>query len=271
VKSDAVWQIVQPFEDPQVGAVSAAVLVRHQDPNLISRLQAFEYLRTIFIGRIFADRMRILGIVSGAFGAFRREAIVRTGGWDVGPGEDGDLTLRLRKSGYKVVFAPHAQCYTNAPATWSRLMKQRRRWEWALVTFECRKHVDLANPLCANFRLNNLAMLADRWTFNLVLQFVFWGYLAWLLYNLNEDTWKLFLLNYLVFLVLELLQLGMIVYYSTDRLRDLKVGLVAPLMPFYHLLLRAVMFVAVIEELVSRRSGRDDFVPAHVQQATWHW
>lgn len=271
VGTNAIWELVQPFADLEVGAVSAAVMARNAFTSLVTRLQGLEYFRSILIGRIFADRLRTLGIVSGAFGAYRREAIIRTGGWDVGPGEDGDLTLRLRKSGYKVVFAPHSQCFTNVPTRWKQLVKQRRRWEWALVTFECRKHIDLANPFTANFRISNLVMLVDRWTFNLILQFTFWSYLGWLLYHANENTWKLFLLNYLVFLVLEALQLGVVLYYSSDRSRVLKVGMAAPLMPIYHVALRAVMFFAVIEELVSRRSGRDTFVPDHVQRATWHW
>lgn len=271
VGTNAIWELVQPFADPEVGAVSAAVMARNAFSSFVARLQALEYLRSILIGRIFADRMRTLGIVSGAFGAYRREAILRTGGWDVGPGEDGDLTLRMRKSGFKVVFAPHAQCFTNVPTRWKPLIKQRRRWEWALVTFECRKHIDLANPFAANFRISNLLMLIDRWTFNLILQFVFWSYIGWLLYHANEDTWKLFLLNYLVFLVLEVLQLGIVLYYSSDRRRVLKAGIAAPLMPIYHVALRAVMFFGVIEELMTRRSGRDSFVPDHVQRATWHW
>ncbi len=267
----AIWEIVQPFSDPRVGAVSANVVARNPFQNLVTRLQALEYLRSIFIGRIVADRMGTLGIVSGAFGAFRREAIQRTGGWDVGPGEDGDLTLRMRKSGYRIVFSPFAQCFTNVPTRWTRLVKQRRRWEWALITFECRKHVDLANPSSRNFRLSNFMMLADRWIFNLVLQFVFWSYLAWLLYEANNDTWKLFLLYYVMYVGCELIQLGIILFYSNNRWRDAAIGIVTPLMPLYHLLLRAVMFWAILEELLSRRSYRDNFVPEHVRRSTWHW
>jgi biofilm PGA synthesis N-glycosyltransferase PgaC len=268
---NALWEIVQPFADPRVGAVSAAVLGRNPFHNLVTWLQAMEYLRSIFIGRMFAHRMDILGIVSGALGAYRREAIQRVGGWDVGPGEDGDLTLRLRKSGYSVAYAPYAQCLTNLPTAWSRLLKQRRRWEWALVTFECRKHIDLADPRQASFRMSNLWMLADRWLFNGLLQFVFWSYLAWLCLHAHEHTWKLFLLYYLIYLGLELVQLGIILYYSNQRWRDLLIGLATPLMPVYHVVLRGVMFLAVIEEALSRQSYRDGFVPPHVRQSTWHW
>lgn len=141
----------------------------------------------------------ILGIVSGVFGAYRREAVERLGGWDVGPGEDGDMTLRLRKAGYQIVFAPYAQCYTNLLRSFRRLLRQRRRWDWAVVTFECRKHIDLANVFSPNFRLNNLCMLIERWLYNILFQFLFWGYLAWCLLHTHEHTGNQFFLYYLFY------------------------------------------------------------------------
>ena len=171
----AIWEIVQPFSDPEVGAVSGAVLARNQDTNLCTWLQSYEYLRCIFVGRMFAARMDVLGVSSGAFGAYRRTALRRVMGWDVGPGEDGDLTLRLRKAGYRIAFTPYAQCFTNLPTSWIRLLKQRRRWEWAAVTFECRKHVDMGNCFSPNFRLSNLAVLLDRWIFNVLSVYALWG------------------------------------------------------------------------------------------------
>lgn len=267
----AIWESVQPFTDPQVGAVSCTVLARNPFARLVTWLQAFEYLRCIFVGRMFSSRLNILGVVSGAFGSFRRSAIQRVMGWDVGPGEDSDLTLRLRKWGYQIAFAPYAQCFTNLPTSWWGLFKQRRRWEWACVTFECRKHVDMANIFSPNFRLSNLCLLLDRWVFNVLMTFALWGYVVWLCFHAQQDTWKQLWLFYLVFLGLELAQLCVILFYSTERRRDLAIGLVAPLMPFYHLILRAVSLIAITEEVFTRRSFQDSFVPAHVREATWHW
>ena len=269
--SSAIWECVQPFVDPQVGAVSGTVLARNPFAKLVTWLQALEYLRCIFLGRMLASRLNILGVVSGAFGAYRRSAIQRVTGWDVGPGEDSDLTLRLRKSGYKIAFAPYARCLTDLPSSWWRLMKQRRRWEWASVTFECRKHVDMANIFSPNFRFSNLCLLLDRWILNVLMTFALWSYLVWLCLHAHEDTWKQLFLYYLVYVGLEFIQLGIILYYSTARRRDLAIGLAAPLMPFYHLILKAVSLLALTEEILTRRSFQDEFVPTHVREATWHW
>lgn len=268
---NAIWEIVQPFADSEVGAVSGTVIGRNPFTNLASWLQAFEYLRCIFIGRMFTSRLGILSIVSGAFGAYRREALQRVQGWDVGPGEDGDLTLRLRKSGYRILFAPYAQCFTNLLSSWTRLLRQRRRWEWAVITFECRKHVDMANFFQRGFRWSNLVLLLDRWFYSVFFQYFFWAYLIWLACHTHEHTWKQFFLYYLVYVWLEAVQLCVVLYYSNDRRRDSMVGLATPLMPIYYLLMRVVTVFAITEELIMRRSFRDNFVPQHVRESTWHW
>ena len=271
VTDTAIWEAVQPFSDPQVAAVSATVVARNPFHNLTTWMQALEYLRTIFLGRMLASRLDILGIVSGAFGSYRRDALLQVAGWDVGPGEDGDLSLRLRKAGYRVVFAPYAQCMTNLPTSFWRLIKQRRRWEWAIVTFECRKHIDMANVFSPNFRTSNLFLLFDRWLYCIFLPIIFWAYLIWLFLNRHDQLLNLFMLYYLCYLCLEVLQVALIFYYSIDRKRDMTVCLILPLMPFYHFVQRCVSSYAILEEMIIRRSFRDSFVPEHVRKVTWHW
>src|SRR5262249_10946771 len=107
----ALWEIVQPLRDPQVGAVAGNILARNPFTNLCTWLQGYEYSSTIFVGRMLSARLGILGIVSGAFGAFRRDVLAQVNGWDVGPPEDLDLTLTIRKAGYRIEFAPYAECY----------------------------------------------------------------------------------------------------------------------------------------------------------------
>lgn len=267
----AIWDIVQPFQDPGVGAVSGTVIARNPFVNLLTWLQGIEYLRTIFLGRMLTDRLNMLGIVSGAFGAFRTRAMKLVDGWDVGPGEDGDLVMRLRKAGYSVRFRPYAQCFTNLPLKAKTLFKQRRRWDWSVVTFECRKHIDLLNPFHTSFSPSNFFMVGERILFTIIFQFAFWIYLFWLCFNMQQELVFILLLNYLVYVGLEILQFGAILYYSLDRRRDLLIGLVIPLVPFYYLFLRAATMVAVVEEMFTRRSFRDNFVPPRVRQATWHW
>src|SRR5262249_46442443 len=157
----AIWEIVQPLANPAVGAVAGAVLSRGYH-NLVTWLQAYEYLHTIFVGRILSARMGILGIISGAFVAFRRSALDRVMGWDVGPPEDLDLTLSLRKAGYEIAFAPYAQCFTDTPPTWWGLIKQRQRWDRSgAIRNHCRKHVDMAFFWSSHFRFSDFCVVLE--------------------------------------------------------------------------------------------------------------
>ena len=268
---NAIWEIVQPFKDPKVGAAGGAVIARNGHENLCASLQAAEYLRTIFIGRIVASRLGVLGIVSGAFGAFRREALERAKGWDVGPGEDGDLVMRMRKSGWKVKHVPYAQCLTNLPLKWKPLFKQRRRWEWSVVTFECRKHIDMANPFTSNFQVSNFAMVFERWLYSIVFTFSYIGYLIWLLMQTKLSVGFVLFTIYIAYVFVDLVQWMTILYYSPKPSRDIRVMWTAPFMPFYYLFLKMATLVAIIEEALWRRSFADNFVPERVRRVTWHW
>ncbi|MEQ8209414.1 MAG: glycosyltransferase [Lacipirellulaceae bacterium] len=267
----AIARIVQPFRDSQVGAVSGAVVARNANTSLLTRLQSAEYLRSVFIGRLLSSRLGMLSIVSGAFGAYRRTALERTGGWDVGPGEDGDLVLRLRKSGWKVKHAPYAQCLTNLPTAWRTLFKQRRRWEWAAVTFECRKHIDLANIRSPGFRPSNLAILAETWFFRIFLTYTAAATTLVMMVVNPQMLCYVLLTNYVVYVILEIAQWLVVMYYSPKPERDFWSVLCAPLQPVYFLFLKAASLVAYTEEFLWRRSYRDTFVPTHVSQKTWQW
>jgi len=267
----AIFKIVQPFADTQVGAVAGTILARNANVNLVSQLQSSEYLRSIFIGRMLSSRLGILGIVSGAFGAFRREAIMATGGWDVGPGEDGDLVLRLRKAAWKIVHAPYAQCLTNVPLSWKQLFRQRRRWEWSIVTFECRKHIDMANIFSPNFRFSNLAMLLETWLFRIVLTFGMFVGIGWLVISSPQTLCYVLLADYCLYLGMEFLQWLVLMYYSPNPRRDAWGIACLPLVPPYYLFLKAASLTAIVEEFLWRRSYDDNFVPVHVRRVTWHW
>jgi len=271
LEPDAIFEVVQPFANPQVGAVAGTVLARNGGVNIVSQLQASEYLRSIFLGRMLSSRLGILGIVSGAFGAFRRDAIMATGGWDVGPGEDGDLVLRLRKSAWKIVHAPYAQCLTNVPLAWKMLFRQRRRWEWAIVTFECRKHVDMANVFSPNFRLSNLVLLMETWIFRIAFTFASLATLLWFAATAPTTLGYVLLVNYLLYAGLEFLQWLVLMYYTPKPRRDAWSLLCLPLVPPYYLFLKVASAVAILEEFFSRRSYDDNFVPVHVRKVTWHW
>ena len=267
----AIYELLQPLEDSRVAAVSATVLAWNPLDSLAAWLQAYEYRQTIFISRMSRGRLGMLGIVSGAFGAFRTSVLRKLGGWDVGPGEDGDLILRIRKAGYRIGVAPYANCFTKVPTSWMRLFRQRCRWDRTVITFECRKHADLGNPLNRHFRWSNFGLMLERWFFNVICVFTFWMYGVWLLMAYPDSAFKLLGLLYCCGLCVEFLQLLVLLFYSDRIKHDLMLAAVLPLYPLYQIFLKAVDGIALTGEILFRESGNDNFVPLHVRSTTWRW
>ncbi len=267
----SIYELVQPLKDPQVAAVSATVLAWNAFASLCAWLQAYEYRQTIFLSRMARGRAGVLGIVSGAFGAFRTDVLKKLGGWDVGPGEDGDLVLRIRKAGYKIDVAPYATCYTQVPTSWKHLFTQRCRWDRTVITFECRKHNDMANPFSPNFRVSNALLMVERWFFNVVCVYTFWLYGLWIVTVYPNSAWKLLLLLYFCGLCVEGLQALALLFYSDRPRHDSVLCLALPFYPFYQVFMKAVNLFALTREIFFRESGNDNFVPLKVRQATWRW
>ncbi len=267
----SIYELVQPLQDCKVAAVSATVLAWNPFSSLVAMLQAYEYRQTIFISRMTRGRMGVLGIVSGAFGAFRTSVLKQLGGWDVGPGEDGDLVLRLRKAGYSIENAPYAHCYTNVPTSWVRLFWQRCRWDRTVITFECRKHNDMGIPFTANFRWSNFVLMLERWFFNVICVYTFWLYGIWVLIVYPSSSIYILMLLYCCGLCVELLQVLALLFYSDRPLHDMKLLLVLPLYPMYQVFMKAVNLFALTQEIFFRESGDDNFVPLKVRTATWRW
>lgn len=268
----ALWEIVQPLRDPRVGAVSGAVVVRNPFHGLVTWLQAYEYLSTIFIGRMVYAWMGILGIISGAFGAFRRTALDQVHGWDVGPPEDLDLTLAIRKLGYRIAFAAYAQCFTEAPTTWWGLIRQRLRWDRSgVIRNHCRKHLDMACFWSKNFRLSNLFLFLETWFFSIMCTYGIWVWAVVFCFRLPENWWQVLVALYLCYIVFELIQVLTNLYFTPSPGRDLLISVVFIFMPFYQVVMLAVRLVATTQELLWRASSDDNYVPRKVREATWRW
>lgn len=269
---NALWEIVQPFEDPRVGIVSASILPRNPWVNFCTWMQSYEYLHTIVVGREVAQRFRTLSIASGAFAAIRRTAMERTGAWDVGPPEDFDLTLRILRCGYKIEFTRFAQCFTEMPTTFVGLIKQRMRWDQgATVRNFIRKHGEMLQPWKPNGLLSNFLIAVEGIVINLCCPLALAVYCICLMIHHPNDITNVAITLYAVSALFELLQCVTLMYYSDNIRRDATLCLMWPLMPFYQLLLLVVRLVSNVQELFWRVSYKDNYVPKHVREATWRW
>src|SRR3954454_23619387 len=126
---DAVARLASIFSDPRVGGASCNIAIRNEGDSIWTGLQSVEYLMSISAGRSILDVVGAIACLSGACSMYRRDVFMRQGGLDVGPGEDLEFSLRLRRLGYLIRFAPDAWAETDGPAGGVSLLRQRARWD----------------------------------------------------------------------------------------------------------------------------------------------
>jgi len=107
--------------------------------RMLPLFQVMEYMRGFLFGRLGWAALNAVPIVSGAFGLFRREAVVAAGGYNTQTlGEDMELVLRLHRlhrlgrRRYAIAFPPDPVCWTEAPESLGMLRSQRTRWQRGL-------------------------------------------------------------------------------------------------------------------------------------------
>jgi cellulose synthase/poly-beta-1,6-N-acetylglucosamine synthase-like glycosyltransferase len=106
----------------------------------LAMFQNVEYFRAFLMGRVAWSALDALLIISGAFGLFRRDHLVKVGGYRLGfIGEDFDLVMSLREKlgdegkPCKLKFVCDPACWTEAPVTLKILGAQRARWQRGLM------------------------------------------------------------------------------------------------------------------------------------------
>lgn len=177
LEPEALNRAVIPYlEDPQTVGVGANLgltngcridhgrIVDVRLPrNWFARFQIIEYMRAFLLFRLACAWVNAVPIVSGAFGLYRRDAVLAVGGYDRSSiGEDMDLTTRLqeyirnRGERFRITFNPNILCWTQAPEDWASLRGQRCRWRRGLLQVLWRRRRMIGNP---RFGIVGLGML----------------------------------------------------------------------------------------------------------------
>lgn len=137
---------IAPRNGKEVAAVAGHVKVGNRR-NLITAWQSLEYLSGICVTRMAEGLMGAISIVPGACAAWRREALVKAGGYSHDTlAEDADLTLSLQQLGYSIVQENEAVAWTEAPLTVKGLFKQRLRWTYGNIQTLYKHRKMLFNP-----------------------------------------------------------------------------------------------------------------------------
>lgn len=263
----SVWHLVVEFYRPEVMAVAGNLRVRNAVTNLLTRCQAIQYLVSIGVGRRASASAGTLSIVSGAFGALRRSSVKSVGGWEAGPGEDGDITTKICIAGGEIAFAPKAICMTDAPDNWWAYFRQQLRWNRSTVRFRLRKYRGIFNPLSTSFSTRNLISALDELVFEVLFAISLPIYLVWVLTQHADIFWPIFVLVTLLYTAVNYFHFLIVLAVSERPKLDLKLFPYMPLYGFFAgFYLRTVRLIAYLDEYFFRRSYFETYVPEYVQK-----
>ncbi len=191
LEADSLLRVMAPLITDSRRVVAAGGIVRAingcrvedgilRDVRLARRpvevIQVVEYLRAFLVGREGWAYFNMLAIISGAFGVFERELLLKIGGYRPSAiGEDLDLVVRMhrymleRKEEYHISFIPDPVCWTEVPADLRSLGRQRVRWHKALIDVLWRNRNMLFNP-----RYGRIGMIAlpYHWFFEMLAPWI---------------------------------------------------------------------------------------------------
>jgi peptidoglycan-N-acetylglucosamine deacetylase len=138
---ETIGALAHRFYAKEIGAVAGNAKVGNR-VNLVTRWQALEYITSQNMDRRAFASLNCITVVPGAVGAWRKDLLLEAGGFQSDTlAEDQDLTLRIRRFGYKIGYEETAVAWTEAPHNLRSLAKQRFRWSYG--TLQCMwKHRD---------------------------------------------------------------------------------------------------------------------------------
>lgn len=160
--ASAITEVARHFTSEKIVAVGGNVSVENMEGDGIwARLQVFDYALAMEIGRMFQTALGFVLCLSGAFGAFRRETLLKAGGWNEHwlYSDDFEVSIRMHEHG-EVKYSPRAIADTVVPTTISGWFHQRKAWAQRGISVMLLHHKKQFNPKDGMIGLIGLPMRA---------------------------------------------------------------------------------------------------------------
>ena len=264
--ADAVARLAAVFADPRVAGASCNIAIRNEGASIWTGLQSIEYLMSISAGRSILDVVGAIACLSGACSMYRRDVFMGQGGLDVGPGEDLEFSLRLRRLGWLVRFVPEGWAETAGPVGGISLLRQRARWDRDALRVRFMMYGELAFFHRLE-RLPDTLQRLDFILFDLIPTLSFPFYLAYMIIALGADAVAFLAALYALLLWISLFNMAL-AYAMFDRPASLFALGLSPIFPFYQgVYLKCARFFSYSSEIIFAASRHDDFVPPRVRRA----
>jgi peptidoglycan-N-acetylglucosamine deacetylase len=265
IEADAILMLLRHFADPKVGAVAGNVKVGNRS-RWLTRWQALEYITSQNMEKRAFDLLNCITVVPGALGAWRKQAIEAAGGITADTvAEDADLTIAIRRLGWRVTYDEYAIAWTEAPETADQLIRQRFRWTFGTLQSFWKHSGTLFRP---KFGTLGWVALPNIFVFQIALPLisplidllflgsvVLWG-LAQLHISQIPQIWSTAdlqrsVLFFLGFIIIDVLTCA--IAFALERKEDWTLLIPVLLQRFYY---RQLMYIVLFRSVKEAVSGR---------------
>jgi cellulose synthase/poly-beta-1,6-N-acetylglucosamine synthase-like glycosyltransferase len=262
----AVARLAAEFDDPRVGGASCNIAISNERESLWTALQSVEYLMSISAGRSILDVVDAIACLSGACSMYRRDVFLRQGGLDVGPGEDLEYSLRLRRLGYLIRFVPEAWAETDGPTNGISLLRQRARWDRDALRIRFMMYGELSFFHRLE-RLPDTLQRLDFVIFDLVPTLGLPFYLVYIVLLMGDQAVLFLAAIYVLLFWISIfnIALAFALFNRSVGLFGLGTTLIFPL--YQGVYLKCARFFSYSSEILFATSRYDDFVPPRVRRA----
>lgn len=191
--SDDFIEKALPLLKGRIAAVQGRYVPSNRDYSLVTKLLSLEgdlwstpYMTT----RTFIDKRGGLG---GTGYIIRRDILLEVGGYENHLVDDYELTTRLLKSKYRILFAPLCINYDEKPPSLDIMLRQRARWAKGFIDMLQRRAVERTdiisallwlNPVAAIIGLTLLCIMGFAATFNIIF-----GYFPYYYSSIGIEMW----------------------------------------------------------------------------------
>lgn len=266
IESDAIVKLLRHFSDPRIGAVAGNVKVGNRS-RWLTRWQALEYITSQNMEKRAFDLLNCITVVPGALGAWRKKAIEAAGGITADTvAEDADLTIAIRRLGWRISYDEEAIAWTEAPETPGVLIRQRFRWTFGTLQAFWKHSSTLFKP---KYGTLGWIALPNIFVFQILLPLIspiidllflgsvaLWAlerwHISWLpqIHSTTEDLLRA-VLFFLAFLLIDILTC--ILAFALEHKEDWTLLIPVLLQRFYY---RQLMYVVLFRSVKEAVSGR---------------
>jgi cellulose synthase/poly-beta-1,6-N-acetylglucosamine synthase-like glycosyltransferase len=122
VTRDWLVNLVKPFEDPQIAATTGQTIFLRNE-------KCTSWVRSLDIERRNAGRQEYTRLANGPNSAFRRDVLLKVGGFNPQwyHAEDTEVSYRIWQRGYRIRYVPEAVVHHVPEEDWRDFLRKRYR------------------------------------------------------------------------------------------------------------------------------------------------